>query len=73
MSFSRRRNKTFTATAGQITVDQATLQVVQDIRDELQAIRVLVECQNVSRGFVAMQSLERHIKRRFPNKPKGKK
>ena len=41
------------------TINEAILQVLQDIRDELQAIRRLVECPNVASGFVAMQVMER--------------
>lgn len=48
--------------------EHVAIEVLMDIRTELQTIRRLTECQNVQRGFVAMQSLDKHMKKRFPVK-----
>lgn len=41
------------------SLEGAQLTVLMDIRDELQAIRRLIECPNVAAGFRAMKNLDR--------------
>lgn len=44
------------------TVEGASMCILQDIRDELQAIRRLMECPNVQAGFIAMQQASKTLK-----------
>ena len=41
----------------------AILATIMDLRDELQAIRRLMECPNVAAGFRAMQSIDQRLSR----------
>ena len=54
------------------TWDHVVIEVLMDIRAELQRIRILTECHNVQAGFFAMQSLDKHMKKRFPIKKPSK-
>lgn len=51
-----------------------TIAILMDLRDELQAIRRLMECPNVSAGFRAMQSVNRRLARGIvTRRPKAKR
>lgn len=52
------------------TWEQIQVAVLMDIRDELQTIRYLLECPNVQAGVIAMARLDKHVRKRFPIKPK---
>jgi hypothetical protein len=51
------------------TWEQVNSALLMDIRDELQAIRHLMECPNIQKGFIAMQQVAKNTKR----KPRKKK
>lgn len=44
-------------------IDGAALGVLMDLRDELKAIRRLMECHNVQAGFIAMQNTAKVVRR----------
>jgi len=73
MRNNNRRNAEWETPKEGFTWDHVVVEVLMDIRGELQAIRRLLECPNVSKGMVAMATLERHMKKRFPLKKPGTK
>jgi hypothetical protein len=48
---------------GTVPSQDARLAVLMDIRDELKALNRIMQCSNVSRGFVAMQNIDRRMQR----------
>lgn len=54
------------------TWEHVAIEVLMDIREELRGIHRLVACGNVSAGFVAMRSIDKHMQKRFPVKKKVK-
>lgn len=58
------RHKDATWSVGdQPPTEAAILCVLMDIRDELKAVRRLMECGNVQAGFIAMQNTSRVVRR----------
>jgi hypothetical protein len=47
------------------TWDHVPLQVLMDIRDELQALNHVMQCSNVARGFQALAKIARRDERAF--------
>ena len=69
MADTRHKNAKWTLNInsnGTVPHGDAQLAVLMDIRDELQAIHSLVACHNVQLGFVAMQRLDKHLRKKWP-------
>lgn len=69
MADTRRKNANWKLNVndnGTVPHGDAELAVLMDIRDELQAIRSQVECHNVQLGFIAMQRLDKHLRKKWP-------
>lgn len=48
--------------------DQVTKALLMDIRDELRALNRVMQCRNVREGFIALQRIDRRLKKKCPLK-----